>query len=122
VGKAWNQTEIEVRSEVWRSDLMRREGLPFERREVIDAARGGLQQPNPCVLVFGPGPAGKRCRDCAHLGQRLVPAVRLATNEDWLRTRYFCTLRVDPLRDERLEPEHRVRWPACARFQMRTSS
>jgi hypothetical protein len=126
--RAWNQTEIAVETNVSRTDLMRREGLPFEHPETIERARGWLKEPNPCVLVFGPDPEGSRCKGCANLQRQLwppEPRPALDGGEVAPRWRYFCTLRQDPVRqalDEHyLPPQHRVNWPACAHFVARTS-
>lgn len=57
---------------------------------------------NP-MLAFGPGPDGMRCKDCRHLY-----GVRYAN------TYWKCRKRGDsggPATD------HRVRWPACAKFE-----
>lgn len=62
----------------------------------------GTFRTNPCVAAYGPGPEGKRCGDCAHL-----IAHRFA------KTYYKCDLRVQTAS---AASDHRVRWPACARF------
>lgn len=66
------------------------------------------QQPqgNPGVAYFGPGLDGRHCGDCAHLR-------RYRNAATW----YKCDLRRDN-RGGHGGPawDHRVRWPACARF------
>jgi len=60
---------------------------------------------NPCLALYGQGPDGKRCKDCAFL----VGIVHS-------RTFYKClqrTISNGPATD------HRQRWPACARFEQR---
>lgn len=59
---------------------------------------------NPCLLVFGPGPEGKQCRTCVHLRHYQQAA-------SW----YKCRLRPKsgPAGD------HRVRWPACGKYEER---
>jgi hypothetical protein len=70
------------------------------------SGRGSVQQPNPCVTMFGAGPAGAICKTCVHL---FAPG---GTN----KTYYKCDLRHvtrGPATD------HRVRWQACAKYQER---
>jgi hypothetical protein len=64
----------------------------------------GSYKTNP-MLVYGPGPADKRCGDCEHLFVR-----RFAKNY------YKCELRSDSFS---AVSDHRVRWPTCARFEER---
>jgi hypothetical protein len=64
----------------------------------------GSAKVNP-MLVYGSGPDGKRCGDCEHLFVR-----RYAKNY------YKCELREDSASPR---TDHRVRWPACARFEER---
>lgn len=62
---------------------------------------------NPCVQVYGPGPEGKQCQDCRYL-------VGFCKGQVY----YKCLLRRltnSPASD------HRVRWPACAKFEQRKS-
>lgn len=60
---------------------------------------------NPCVRVFGEGPAGETCANCAGL-------------EKWHSSRVFykCTWR--PY-SRGPGTDHRLRWPACSRFSRR---
>lgn len=69
--------------------------------ELHDAPRAKKQ--NPMVRAFGPGPEGARCRDCRHLRMK-----------SFARTYYKCNLRVDT---NGPGTDHRVRWPACAKFE-----
>ena len=62
---------------------------------------------NPCVALYGAGPALKRCKTCAHL---------FAHRQS--RTWYKCDLRTfthGPGSD------HRVNWPACAKYEARAT-
>lgn len=72
---------------------------------------------NPCIDMFGPGPAGAICRDCIHLhGFR--------QSKIW----YKCSLRAWTSKGGKnagtVYPggDHRVRWPACAKFELRSDS
>ena len=62
---------------------------------------------NPMVNLHGPGPQGATCRKCKHLYY------------DWetigRKRHHKCTLR-DPQRDDCL-PDHRLSWPACAKWE-----
>lgn len=64
-----------------------------------------VKKTNPCVRLFGEGPEGRKCKECA-----------LLTAHAFQRTFYKCSLRVPggPATD------HRVNWPACAKFEART--
>ena len=64
------------------------------------------EQPNPCVALYGPGPDGAKCRDCA-----LLAGIRHDT------TWYKCRLRKNT---HGAATDHKVRWPACGRFERRT--
>lgn len=72
--------------------------------EVVGRTASGTPTSNPCVVAFGPGPAGASCRSCVHLFAQGGVAGRY----------YKCELRRvtgGPGTD------HRVGWPACARFE-----
>ncbi len=63
---------------------------------------------NPCLAVYGPGPEGKTCSECA-----LLVGIAKA------RTYYKCRLRRNtngPATD------HKRRWPACGKFEQREGS
>ena len=66
--------------------------------------RLGAPKSNPCIPAFGPGPEGATCGSCVHLFRQGGTA----------GTYYKCELR-------RVTggpgTAHRVRWPACARFE-----
>jgi len=60
---------------------------------------------NPMVRLFGLGPEGEICKNCAHL-----------IGHSYSHTYYKCNLRTitsGPSSD------HRVRWSACAKFKKR---
>ena len=57
---------------------------------------------NPCLIEFGEGPMYKQCRDCAHMVANRQSAVY-----------WKCDLRKNT---HGAGPDHRVKWPACARF------
>jgi len=65
--------------------------------------------PNPCVMAFGRGPAGKRCRTC----------VLLLKHGNGRRHWYKCSLRRslhDPTQLGGPETDHRMKWRACAKY------
>jgi len=58
---------------------------------------------NPCIALHGPGPADKRCKDCA-----------LCYYNQFSKRYYKCELRGStrgPATD------HRANWPTCGKFQ-----
>lgn len=60
-------------------------------------------QPNKCVHLFGPGPEGKRCKEC-----------QLFIRKTGYRKTYFkCELRGDT---NGPGTDHRANWQACGRF------
>lgn len=72
----------------------------------VERSKTGATRTNPCIPAFGPGPEGATCGECSHLFRRADTAGRY----------YKCDLRAvtgGPGSD------HRVRWPACARFEAR---
>jgi len=57
---------------------------------------------NPCVLLYGHGPEGKKCKECAELYAKQYAG------------KYFkCKVRGD----NGVKTDHRVRWNACAKFK-----
>lgn len=60
---------------------------------------------NPCVAVFGAGPEGARCATCTHLFAF-----------EYSRVYYKCGLRPNT---NGPGTDHRLRWPACAKYQQR---
>jgi hypothetical protein len=66
----------------------------------------GPLNPNPCVNLYGPGPAGAVCGDCQHL-------IRYHQSARWNK----CEFRRGARGGEGgPATDHRVRWQACARF------
>jgi hypothetical protein len=69
---------------------------------------------NPCIDMYGPGPEGRICRDCVHLQGFKQSA-----------TWYKCTKRAWKTKGGKYPgtvypgPDHRVRYPACAKFEER---
>lgn len=62
---------------------------------------GRIQRsPNPCVDVYGPGPAGARCKTCASLSQQ--------------RGYFKCALRAE---SRGAKTDHRANWPACRKYE-----
>jgi hypothetical protein len=60
---------------------------------------------NPMLRVYGAGPEGAKCGSCAHLRVKELAG------------RYFkCALRGDT---NGPGTDHRVRWPACSKFEER---
>jgi hypothetical protein len=76
-----------------------------------DPVAAGVQDPppradsNPCLPLYGPGPAGVTCRTCARLQRE--PSV-------WRGTLSRCLVRPKDLTGT---VTHRTYWPACARYQ-----
>ena len=73
-----------------------------------------VSEPNPCVALYGPGPAGVNCGRCAHL---------LARQGRSGRRWYKCALRRSSQDLGRLgaaSTDHRGKWNACGRFEERT--
>ena len=60
---------------------------------------------NPCIAVYGPGPAEKRCTDCTHLR-------RMQHDKVYIK----CDLRK---RTHGPGTDHRAGWPTCAKFNAR---
>lgn len=66
--------------------------------------------PNPCVVMYGMGPEGKRCGTCSQLVQR-----GLRNKRHW----YKCLLRrslKDPAQMGNKSTDHRVGWNACSKY------
>ena len=75
--------------QVWLNDQMAKATTP--------------ERVNPCVGIFGSGPAGRVCRECVHLYRKVMG-----------KTYLKCALRRNtggPATD------HRARWAACAKFE-----
>jgi len=68
-------------------------------------SRNGAVAPkiNPCVTVFGAGPAEMRCKHCKQLYAKFSGS------------KYFkCKLRKDT---KSITTDHRANWPTCAKFE-----
>lgn len=77
----------------------------FAITELIDVP----VEPNPCVLLYGPGPEGARCKSC----MRLLRYGR--QGKRW----YKCPLRRSSVNHVRLgaaSTDQRVNWKACSQF------
>lgn len=76
----------------------------FTQEQMASPALRGFDSPNPMVRQFGQAPQGRQCKGCVHLF--LQPGVA---------GRYFkCDLRGVT---RGAATDHRVRWPACAKFE-----
>jgi hypothetical protein len=77
--------------ELWMSDQLAKLATP--------------ERVNPCVQIFGPGPADKRCKECKFLFANVKS-----------KRYYKCELR-----DFSNGPktDHKVNWPACGKFEAR---
>lgn len=65
-----------------------------------------VKHENPCVDLYGPGPKGKQCKDCAKL-------ICFAASSNF----YKCRLRKVT---HGKATDQKVRWAACGRFEQRT--
>ncbi len=63
---------------------------------------------NPMISVYGPGPEHQICKNCAFLA-----GIGAAS------TYYKCRLRTNT---HGAKTDHRVRWPACSKFEQRTTA
>lgn len=64
----------------------------------------GAYLENPMLYVHGPGPQGRICNSCAHLG----------LYEGNTSNYYKCSLRGIT---HGAGTDHRIRWPACAKYE-----
>lgn len=78
--------------------------MPYGDLLKLDA-RVVTTEPNPCVLAYGPGPEGKRCKHCENLYAKRYAG-----------TYYKCSFRGDT---NGPGTDHRVNWRACGKFQER---
>lgn len=77
--------------------------LTPDQQQWFSEAKFTVTEPNPCARLYGAGPAGMHCKDCALLychgrGKRY----------------YKCRLR---RHTNGPGSDHKVRWNACAKFQ-----
>jgi hypothetical protein len=77
----------------------------FEEQIPVEAPQKLERSVNPCLALYGPGPEGEICKDCAYLVGRCLSKVI-----------YKCCLRENTCSQK---TDHRLRWPACAKFQKR---
>lgn len=67
--------------------------------------------PNPCILLYGLGPEGAKCKSCVLLLHRVG-----ANGRRW----YKCALRRASF-DRRYmgasSTDHRLKWDACGRYE-----
>jgi len=63
---------------------------------------------NPCIALYGPGPEGKRCKDCLWIAGICKS-----------KTYYKCKLRENT---HGKATDHKLRWPACGRFEERSKA
>lgn len=80
--------------------------LSVEQQAWLDKTWAGVEErgeQNPCVRLYGPGPAGARCKTC-----------RLFLRKGGYAKTYFkCELRGDT---NGPGTDHRANWPACGRY------
>ena len=67
--------------------------------------KGKPKRMNPMVAAWGRGPEGETCAHCAHL-----------YGKQYANTYWKCDLRANT---GGAATDHRVRWPACAKFEAR---
>ncbi len=76
---------------------------------------------NPCIPVFGPGPAGRICAECQNLRAYYSPSSTTHTaaliNAVHPVTRYTCT-RINPFDHPELDTSRRITAPACSLFEL----
>ena len=80
--------------------------LTVEMQAWLDGQAKAPEAINPCVRMFGRGPEGSICKICKHLDYHQPGNKRF----------YKCYLR--PF-TRGPGSDHRVRWPACAKFEAR---
>lgn len=76
-----------------------------KRNPLVDAH----PQLNPCIVVFGEGPAGAKCKTCQHFRKFDYHNKKL----------YKCHLRGY---SHGPGTDHRVRWDACAKYEERNEA
>ena len=80
-------------------------GLFTDEQLTAMAAKSAVN-PNPMVRLFGLGPEGRRCKECAHLfGERFA------------RVYWKCELRKNT---GGAGTDHRLNWDACGKFVERS--
>jgi len=79
--------------------------LTVEQQVWFDDQTKRPEMVNPCIRAYGLGPAGQTCRGCVHLWCHQMS-----------RRYWKCDLRTC---SHGAATDHRVNWPACARYQAR---
>ncbi len=67
------------------------------------------EQTNPCISLYGTGPEKQTCKGCIHLRYPLQYSAK----------HWKCDLRK---LSHGTATDHRVGWPACARYEKRTEA
>jgi hypothetical protein len=81
---------------------------PTTTTQAVDWSGETIAKPdNPCILLYGAGPEGKQCKDCASL-------------VCFTASRNFYKCRQRPKLTHGAATDQKVRWPACKRFEPRT--
>ena len=80
--------------EEWLAEQMRKANVAFN----IPNRTKGI---NPCIAFFGAGPTGQSCKACKHLSR---------VHKGYIK----CDLRHHT---NGPGSDHRVNWPACAKFE-----
>lgn len=86
--------------------LTRDEKAALARIQASNREKARRAAGNPCVATFGKVPAGRTCETCRHL------IVKTFDKRYWK-----CELRGNT---DGSATDHRVRWPACGRFEERS--
>lgn len=77
--------------------------------QLFDMPAQPVERPaNPCIALYGPGPAATTCKECVHLRYRVQ-----RNPKRWWK----CDLRRV---SHSPSTDHRVSWPACGRYEQRT--
>ena len=83
---------------------------PPEPRPLTNKQKlGRKSKTNPCIDVWGPGPEGKQCGTCAFFAKGVYQATML----------YKCKKRG---MTHGAGTDHKVRYPACAKYEERQES
>ena len=73
---------------------------PGVRKDPTFNNREGI---NPCLALYGPGPAVTKCKTCTHL-------FSYEQSKRW----YKCDLRK---MSHSVATDHRVNWPSCGKYE-----
>ena len=69
----------------------------------VQRTRDNCAKTNPMPIALGPGPEGRRCRECVHL-------ITYQMGKRWFK----CDLREH---SNSTRTDHRALWPTCAKFE-----